>query len=46
MIVGTFFALKYQWLVMLSLYAIGILMAVIMSKLLTSFVVKAKTRLS
>ena len=42
MIVGTFFALKYQWLVMLSLYAIGILMAVIMSKLFTSFVVKGE----
>lgn len=42
MIVGTFFALKYQWLVMLSLYAIGILMAGIMSKLFTSFVVKGE----
>jgi Fe2+ transport system protein B len=42
MIVGTFFALKYQWLVMLSLYAIGILMAVFMSKLFTSFVVKGE----
>lgn len=42
MMVGTFFALKFQWLVMLSLYAIGILMAVIMSKLFTSFVVKGE----
>lgn len=42
MIVGTFFALKYQWLIMLSLYGVGILLAVILSKLFTTFVVKGE----
>ena len=42
MIVGTFFALKFQWLVMLSLYMIGILMAIIMSKLLTGVMIKGE----
>ena len=42
MIVGTFFGLRMQWLVMLSLYLIGILMAVVMSKLFTKFMVKGE----
>jgi ferrous iron transport protein B len=42
MIVGTFFALKMQWLVMMSLYMIGILMAIGISKLLTSVVFKGE----
>jgi ferrous iron transport protein B len=42
MIVGTFFALKYQWMIMLSLYGVGILIAVILSKLFTTFVVKGE----
>ncbi len=36
MITGTFFAAKYQSLVMLSLYAIGIILAVLMSRLFSS----------
>lgn len=42
MIVGTFFALKMQWLVMMSLYIIGMLMTVLMSKLLTTVVIKGE----
>ena len=42
MIVGTFFGLRMQWLVMLSLYLTGILMAVVMSKLFTKFMVKGE----
>ncbi len=42
MVVGTFFALKYQWLIMMSLYAIGILMAVIVSSLLTRTLLKGE----
>lgn len=42
MIVGTFFALSMQWLVMMSLYLIGILMAVLMSKLLTQVIIKGE----
>ena len=42
MIVGTFFALKTQWLVMMSLYMIGILMAIGVSKLLTSVMFKGE----
>ncbi len=42
MITGTFFAVRYQSLVMLSLYAIGILMAVIMSKIFSRFLVKGE----
>ena len=40
MITGHFFAGRYQSLVMLSLYAVGILMAVIVSNLLSRFVFK------
>lgn len=42
MIVGTFFAQQYRSWVMLSLYAIGIIIAVIMSKLFSTFVVKGE----
>ena len=40
MIVGAFFAERYQSAVMISLYVIGILMAVIISRLFSRFVVK------
>ena len=40
MIVGTFFAVKYQAWIMISLYVIGILTAIIMSRLLCRFLVK------
>lgn len=42
MIIGTFFALQYQPIVMLSLYLIGILMAVVMGKLFTKYVIKGE----
>src|SRR5574344_74561 len=42
MITGTFFALKYRSLIMLSLYVIGILMAVIISRIFSSFLVKGE----
>ena len=42
MIIGTFFAVEYQSLVMLSLYAIGILMAAVMSRLFSRFLVKGE----
>jgi len=42
MITGTFFALKYQSLVMITLYATGIMMAVIMSKIFCTFLVKGE----
>lgn len=42
MIVGTFFVLHMQWLVLLSLYVIGVLMAVLMSKLLTGIMIKGE----
>ena len=42
MIIGTFFAVEYQSFVMLSLYAIGILTAVIVSKLFSTFVIKGE----
>ncbi len=42
MIVGSFFAVKYQSLVMMSLYLTGILMAVIMSKIFTKFMIKGE----
>ena len=42
MIVGTFFGVQSQWLVMTSLYLIGILLAVIMSKIFTLFIVKGE----
>ena len=40
MMTGMFFAVEYQSLVMLSLYAVGILMAVIVSNLLSRYVLK------
>lgn len=42
MIVGTFFAVHYQWIAILSLYLIGIFVAMIMSKLLTKSVLKGE----
>ena len=42
MITGIFFPLYYRSWVMLSLYAAGILMAVIMSKLFSTFVIKGE----
>ena len=42
MIIGTFFAVKYQSLVMMSLYLIGIIMAVIMARLFTKFLIKGE----
>ena len=42
MITGSFFALKYRSLAMLSLYIIGVLMAVLMSRLFSAFVVKGE----
>lgn len=40
MIVGSFFAVRYQATVMISLYVLGIAMAVVMSRLFSRFVVK------
>lgn len=40
MIIGTFFAVKYQSLIMISLYATGILIAVIMSRIFSKWLVK------
>ena len=42
MIVGTFFSLQYRSWVMLSLYAIGILMSVVVSKVFSSYVLKGQ----
>ncbi len=42
MITGSFFAMKYRSLAMLSLYIIGILIAIIMSKLFSRFLVKGE----
>ena len=42
MITGSFFALKYRSLAMLSLYIIGMVMAVVMSRLFSAFVVKGE----
>lgn len=42
MIVGTFFGLHLQWLVMLSLYFIGILLAMLVSKVLTRSVLRGE----
>ncbi len=42
MIVGTFFAVKYQAWVMISLYVIGVLTAIIMSRLLCCFLIKGQ----
>ena len=40
MIIGTFFAVKYQSIIMISLYAIGIVLAVLMSRIFSKWVVK------
>ena len=40
MIAGTFFSLQYRSWVMISLYAVGILMAVIVSKIFSTLVIK------
>jgi ferrous iron transport protein B len=42
MITGTFFSLQYRSWVMLSLYAIGIVMAVVVSKVFSSLVIKGE----
>ena len=42
MIIGAFFAVRYQALIMISLYVIGILMAVLMSNLLSRFLIKGE----
>jgi ferrous iron transport protein B len=42
MIAGTFFSLQYRSWVLLSLYAIGILVAVIVSKLMATLVIKGE----
>lgn len=42
MITGTFFAAHYRSLVMLSLYAVGILLAVVVSRVLSLFVIKGE----
>ena len=42
MIAGTFFSLQYRSWVMLSLYAVGIAMAVIMSRVFSTFVMKGE----
>lgn len=42
MIVGTFFAAQYRSWILISLYAVGILVAVIVSRLFASFVVKGE----
>ena len=42
MIAGTFFSLQYRSWVMISLYAIGILTAAIVSKLFSTFVIKGE----
>ncbi|MBQ9655083.1 MAG: ferrous iron transport protein B [Prevotella sp.] len=42
MIIGTFFATRYQSWIMLSLYVFGILTAVIVSKLMSTFIIKAE----
>lgn len=40
MIIGTFFAVKYQSLVMISLYVAGIILAVIMSRIFSKWLIK------
>ena len=42
MIIGTFFALQYRSLIMISLYVAGIVMAVVMSRIFSAFVVKGE----
>ena len=42
MITGTFFALKYRSLVMISLYVVGIVVSVIVSRLMSRFVIRGE----
>ncbi len=42
MITGAFFAVKYQSLIMISLYAVGILLSVVVSRILSSWVIKGE----
>ena len=42
MVVGTFFSVHYQSLVMVSLYAVGILMSIVVSKVFSTFIVKGE----
>ena len=42
MITGTFFAVEYQSWVMISLYAIGIILSVIVSKVFSTFIIKGE----
>jgi len=42
MITGTFFAVKYQSFIMISLYAIGLLMAVLMSRVFSKWLIKGE----
>lgn len=42
MITGTFFALKYRSLIMISLYIIGIVMAIIMSRIFSHWIIKGE----
>ena len=42
MVIGTFFSLKMQWVIMTALYLIGIAMAVVMSKVFTKFIMKGE----
>ena len=42
MIAGTFFAVEYQSWVMLSLYAVGIMVAVVVSKVFSAFIIKGE----
>ena len=40
MIIGTFFAVEYQSVIMISLYAIGIILAVLMSRIFSKWIIK------
>ena len=42
MIVGTFFAARYRSLIMISLYAIGIVLSIILSRLFSRFLIKGE----
>ncbi len=42
MIISTFFAVKYQSIIMMSLYVLGIIVIIIMSKVLMKFVLKGE----
>ena len=42
MVIGTFFALQQRAWIMLALYVIGVLMAVLMSRLMATFVIKGE----